>query len=608
MEEITPVIGNFLNSLNKEIKEYYERVYSYIRDLFADKNIDLKFKTAYEDDETISETLDSMIKTCKLALTTIGASKKEIKEVEDVLTEITPQESDEYPDYNTYFQNDIKPHISKYLFKFLVEFLIDLDFNKIENLDLFDLLPRKFINDLDGFKEEYITSTSLRRHINEKLMETVELVDYKEFSLRSGIPSAKPIAPKKVEAPSEVKPKAVDEDSKEIDILKEITDVKNLNVEALKSSIKKSALGIKEKPKGEVKEEIKKKVEKKAPTVEEKPPKPITPSLEKEAVKAKPAPPTLPEKKEVPVKKAEPTVKEAPTYYFDYYGQFQPLNPSIKGKFNINLENLLEAKKLNSEFFNLETLFYYISIFKIIDKEIPLSSDDVIKLSKPYLKNKIFSNPTNGTPDPITVFYGLAIFSEMDLLDDASLIDLLNIEMFLEAELKEFNPKKLHINLYSLLGLKLLEKNGGIIADKSHLLNPLLSLDLTELEKYTPVLDIYEQLTLIKVLDKKVDLSHFKALYTKELKKLMAPETGAINDTITDSARTLLILSLLKMKQLEFGLTQKLLKYIATTTDFFSLENLDKDFNWKKDKYGFAVELRMLFWALFCCLEYNVIV
>ena len=48
MEEIANILANFSQSLRNEILQYYERCYDYIKDLFADKNIDIKFKTNYE--------------------------------------------------------------------------------------------------------------------------------------------------------------------------------------------------------------------------------------------------------------------------------------------------------------------------------------------------------------------------------------------------------------------------------------------------------------------------------------------------------------------------------------------------------------------------------
>jgi len=85
----------------------------------------------------------------------------------------------------------------------------------------------------------------------------------------------------------------------------------------------------------------------------------------------------------------------------------------------------------------------------------------------------------------------------------------------------------------------------------------------------------------------------------------MLTSKGAIRDQITDSARTLLILDLLDLKDQESVLCSRLLQYVMNTTDFFTLDNLEKDFNWRIDKIAFKIELRMLFWALLACTQYS---
>ena len=125
-------------------------------------------------------------------------------------------------------------------------------------------------------------------------------------------------------------------------------------------------------------------------------------------------------------------------------------------------------------------------------------------------------------------------------------------------------------------------------------------------KKYNPILDIFEHLCSMKLLDKNANLSHFKSLYMNEIKKLISPN-GFIKDTITDSARALLIMDLLGLKKVEFATCQHLLNYIIRNTRYFNSEDLKRKFNWKDDELAYTIELRMLFWALLACSQYKLI-
>jgi len=150
----------------------------------------------------------------------------------------------------------------------------------------------------------------------------------------------------------------------------------------------------------------------------------------------------------------------------------------------------------------------------------------------------------------------------------------------------------------------LLNKNGVEIPNYSIDINPILRLNLSSLEEYNPVLDIYDQLSVIKVFEDKIIPSHFKGVYMKELKSIQL-ENGSINNFITDSAKTLLILEMLDLKEKEGAICAQLINYITSVPLFFDSSDLNSDFNWQKDDLGYLVELRMLFWALLACSRYS---
>ena len=73
----------------------------------------------------------------------------------------------------------------------------------------------------------------------------------------------------------------------------------------------------------------------------------------------------------------------------------------------------------------------------------------------------------------MSVFYGLSILYELNMLNNGEVIDLLDVEMLLENELTNIVPEKIILHFFTILCLKLLEKNGGIITDKNYLIEPL---------------------------------------------------------------------------------------------------------------------------------------
>ncbi|MFW9989120.1 MAG: hypothetical protein ACFFC3_10725 [Candidatus Odinarchaeota archaeon] len=130
-----------------------------------------------------------------------------------------------------------------------------------------------------------------------------------------------------------------------------------------------------------------------------------------------------------------------------------------------------------------------------------------------------------------------------------------------------------------------------------------MKINLSTIEDFTPSLDIFNYLALIKLLDKEINLKQFEIISTNELKKLLTSD-GSINDSITESARVLLIFDLLNSKNREPELCDKLLNYILNITDFFNTNNLDENFNWQNDKFGFKIELEILYWALLSSSQY----
>jgi len=546
MEEI----NHFCQTLREGILDYYERTHKYIKDLFGYKNVDLKFETAKESEENIRKVVETMTKIVKVALNTIGVQKEKILAKEGEFEEIESKRGNKYPTYNSYYK-DIKKIVDKFLFEILIEYLIDEDVQKISSLQLFDLLPKEFILELDKYKLENFTSKELKLLIHKNLPEIQNYIDYSELSIKDEL--VKPLKPVL--------------ESEEEEILRKLGEAKKANIEVLKS------------------QEVLSEEEIEGLDLLE----PMMPAVHSHSENL-------------------PAIKPLPgteVYNFlDYFGNFSSFDSSIVKKFRINYDNLLNSfgSKLN-EYFNLETLFYFLTILKMINIPLPFSTTDVIEIVKNYVNEKVFSSSKNDAPNPIDIFYGIAIFSELQILKNNDVVDVLKISNYLGSEIQRIIPEKIHLYYYILLSLKLLKKIGVETPDIIDEINPILRLNLTNLEDYNPVLDIFDQLAIIKLFEDVLIPSHFKGVYSKELKKFQL-ENGSINNIVSDTSKTLLILEMLDLKEKEKDFCDQLVNYITSESLFFDSSDLDSDFNWQKDKLGYLVELRMLFWALIACSRY----
>jgi len=156
MEEVAPILENFIQLFKDEIFNFYFRSFNYIKDILAEKEVNLEKKPSQDSEETRKKNIETMLDAIKLAFMTIGVPKNKLEEGMKQFNALSKKKPDDYPDYNSYFERDLKDYIDQILFEILFEYLIDLDTKKMENLDLFDLLPRGFINRLKKFKHSQL--------------------------------------------------------------------------------------------------------------------------------------------------------------------------------------------------------------------------------------------------------------------------------------------------------------------------------------------------------------------------------------------------------------------------------------------------------------------
>ncbi|GAI01110.1 unnamed protein product, partial [marine sediment metagenome] len=97
---------------------------------------------------------------------------------------------------------------------------------------------------------------------------------------------------------------------------------------------------------------------------------------------------------------------------------------------------------------DLENLYYAINIFKMLGEELQVEPGYVENIVSNFISGKVFSTGRYHKPSPITIYHGLSVLSELEVLNNSELVDLLDIEMFLENELSPFIPEKLSLNFF----------------------------------------------------------------------------------------------------------------------------------------------------------------
>ena len=583
MEDQLNFLTEFLSLMKNDVVDYYKRSQLYLKDLVSYKNINLKIITSTETIEVFEATLIKMLKAIKTGLNTLGVPISKLTEIQNNYLNEMNKSSIEMYDYNSCLQHYLNEYVNRILFEILIEYLLDLDIKKIEALELFKLVPSSFIDKLDHFKKQNNISDNMKEYITLSGIE--EYLNISDLSIKIEIPKKNP---NKIDISimNEERESGNTEEKKgdKLDILKQLEEARKDSIETLKAPKTEAFKTSIEQLKGT---NLQKDYQKAADVV-----KHIPSIIPKDNIKT----PRTPEIEYITVGKA--------VIFLDYIGNLPSIDSEIINRFKINTVNLLNSRVVNPDFLDLESLFYYISIMKMLGIEFPFTSIEILEILKNYISEMMFSFSKNNLPDPVNIFYGLAIITELDLIHRTNIISLQAIEEFLMAEFNAFMPEKLKLNYYTLLALKMLGKNEIISSNKERLLPQVLGLDLLHLEGFHPTLDIYNHIGFVKMLDRNIDLSKFNTPYINELKKGLTPN-GAIDDLITESARTLLILNLLDMKNQESVLCSRLLNFIIRSTDFFSLENLNKDFNWRIDKIAYKIELRMLFWALLACTQYT---
>jgi len=572
MEDISQILTEFLTLFRNEILEYYKLTNSYLKDLVGYKNIDLATQIHTVSEGIKNNTYEKILKAIKTGLNTLGIPITKLNESQNNFLKFAVGRSSEFPTYNSYIDFYQRNYTNKLLFEILLEYLLDIDSNKIQNLKLFDLLPQRFLEKLSEFKERNLSNSQIKEALT--LQNYTEYIDFSNLRIKKNTP-IKQADPTKV---------LMKEKEKEKDILLLLQEAKEANIKTLETP-KKDIIS------------SKKSLEKDILSKEKK--SHLDFSIQKQQTKAV--------SKDIKIERGSPiripSLKRRETL-LDSFGNFQPLHQEIMNKFEIDKVSFLNSRVRNANYMDLENLFYYISNLRMLNIDNPFSTIEILEILKNFVHENIFSSSKDKLPDAKSIFFGLAIITQLNLTESIDFINIEEIKKFIDANLKDFLPEKVESNLYSLLSLKIITPEGFTKIDNSKALDPIKNLDVTRLGNNKPIRDIFNHLALLILLNMENKISEIKIPYFNKLKKLIA-SNGSINNLYTDSTKALLIIDLLELKELKPDICSDLLNYLMKSTTFFSLANLKKEFNWRNHQLGYKIELKMLFWALFASSRYT---
>jgi hypothetical protein len=137
------------------------------------KKINLNQKIDTENENQINLALDQILKAIKTGLNTIGIPIEQLNANQKDFLEAVAKQRSKISDYNSYFELYLQKYVNSLLFDIIVDYLINIDEKKLENVNLFDLLPPYFISKLNEFKRSHFSK-----------IETVEIFNqqnYKNF-------------------------------------------------------------------------------------------------------------------------------------------------------------------------------------------------------------------------------------------------------------------------------------------------------------------------------------------------------------------------------------------------------------------------------------------
>ena len=530
MKSIKTWIEKFIQGNRKSIFKYYERCDSYFIDLVNSKGVLINSNINFESIEESKKIIYVMIDFINSGLITIGFPSKFLGTPSEIYDKFLKNTIKNYKNYLDVFNFNLKNYINTHLFLVLLELLADIDSNKLENLDLFDLIPQGFLKNLKDFKKKNPISKEDQLYVQEFIRKIESYFD--TSTLKFKVEDFELILEEEVIDESNILQKLKLAREESLGVLKNGNNAMDVNTSQLNLT-----------------------------------------HLE-----------------------AEPIKKQEKFKLLKYFQNFSTLSNDIIANFNIPQQNFDDIVVKNYKQCDLEDLFYIVSIYKIIGRKIPLTIELIENVVRNFVNGKIFSTGKYHIPNPFSIFYGLALFSQLESIHNSTVIDLLDIEMNLENELAYFNPKNTYLNFYILMSLKLLERSGGTIKNKGTLLDSLMNYEIETIEDFKPYNDLLFYIASMKTISSELDVRVLRQKFDNVLRECILIN-GSVNNNLTDTARTILIFHMLGVNKGDDDIISTQYDYLLKNLTFFNNET-NNQFNWNTNKIALKVELRMLFWSL----------
>jgi len=553
MENVDNFFQTFNQVLGEDLLTYFGKFYNYLSDLFVEAYIKLENKTKNDDFITYKKNIESIFEVISLGLRTVGVSRDEITSFKNDFLNSIKDKYENIEKYSQIVDLILKPIIEASLIEIIIQYLISEDKTQLLNLNVFNLLPRGFIEKVENFKESYVSPPILVFLKGDKIKKEPSPipVEIEKIPTRFIKPAEKAIMDlleklkqQRIDSEKILEKKIPIENKDEaVEILKKIRRIRDEDLSLIESTEAKQSI-----------EEI----------------------------------------------KIKESVDIRSEIFIEFFGNFPQLSPIVRNNIKINNENLQQYNF--KEFQDLETFYYFICSLKMMGLDFPYSRDEIVNRLQNFISNKIFCTGIDSVPDPLNVFFGTAIFSEFSLLSHKS-IDIGKIKNFIYGELSDFNPWKLHLNTYSLLTLKVLEKNGVSSQKFSQLESNLLKYDIKTAEDYYPNIDLFDKILSLKLLNNFGDLSDFSQEFLRQLKQNITIN-GSISYNLTDTAKFLLMASLLNLNNEIKEEINQMKNYIQNGTTLFNNPKDLKNLNWNLDNLGFKIEIRMLYWILLALSQF----
>ncbi|MBY9006250.1 MAG: hypothetical protein KGD63_05790 [Candidatus Lokiarchaeota archaeon] len=290
--------------------------------------------------------------------------------------------------------------------------------------------------------------------------------------------------------------------------------------------------------------------------------------------------------------------------FFDNIGNIPILDINVGNLLNIDKSNLLVSIINHMDDVSLETIYFYISIFKMITGDLPANISLILSIVENHSNKSLFISRYNQNPDIINNFYGLAIISETIKMN-MNIIDLTRLKELLLDELKVINHNKILSNYYLFNCINLLKKfNFNIEMNNDILLRKINETQINDTEKEEFISNLFIILSISKLIDKNYSA---KNIDNKSLKKFedIIKNLYKNDFSLTQYSKILLIIDLLGFQQKYSKEIKIWLNKLINHTKFFMSEIENEEFSWKNDITAFSIEVKMLYWILITCLQYQ---